>query len=121
MHGCTLVCLHLRWGLRWDRMPFAEFYGRRLQAWLEQFMEDYAERFLGGRGTTPELAGELDPAEATRRAERLHAIVAERASDLAAPPNRSEEFRRFVAKADIFFAHLADHHAYPHVALLSEA
>ena len=121
VHGCTLVCLHLRWGLRWDRVPFAELYGRRLQTSLEQFMEDYAERFLGSRRTTPDLAGELEDAEAARRAARLRAIVAEQAPDAVAPAaDEQQAFRRFVAKADAFLAHLAERHAYPHVRLLAD-
>jgi len=120
VHGCTLVCLHLRWGLRWEEVRLAELYGRRLQTSLEQFMEDYAERFLGGRRNTPDLAGELDHADAARRAARLRAIVTKRAPHAVVPADPPPEFRRFVAKAEAFLAHLADHHAYPHARLLAE-
>lgn len=122
VHGCTLACLHLRWGLRWDRVAYAELYGRLLQSSIETFMQDYAEQFLGGRRHTPDLSGELDRADAARRAALLRAIVAERAPHAVAPAAEEQQaFRRFVAAADAFLADLAERHAYPPVQLLVDA
>ncbi len=106
LRAASSACLVLRWGTRPGAPPFAELYGRALEATLSRIREDYREQFPDLLHHAPRPQHPPEPAAA--RFARLRAAVAAAAPGVVAPDGEAPpELTAFLAATDPFLAALA--------------
>ena len=120
LRAAALVCAYLRYGLRWQAVPFAALYGPGLERTLERLMDDYAREFRGAH-LTGGSEQSLDQREAHARLHRLREEVRRVVPEaLSSEPGVPPDLARFLAHVDTFLLELGRVHRHSAAPLFGE-
>lgn len=109
LRAAALVCMYLRYGLRWEAVPFAALYGPGLERTLERLLDDYAREFRGAHLSEQSLDQRDAHARLHRLREELRRVAPEAVSS---EPGVPPDLACFLARVDSFLLELGRVHRY---------